>query len=119
MPTITAEISAQTITPDLIMPWSTRQTSANIFHDIQGSDTPWVSLQGARKRSGELRLFFAAETDAEDARTKLSASDTFTIDYAARPSLEFTFAVDGDITVELDENTQDHWTVQFGYREVT
>jgi len=118
VPTITADIAATTTTPDLIMPWSTSQESANVFHDIQGAATPWVSLQGARSRSGELALFYIDEADATDARELLATVDTFTIDYAERPSLEFTFAVDGTVTVTLDDQTSDHWVVRFGFREV-
>ncbi len=119
MPTITADIGAGATTPDLILPWTTAQTSANVFHDIQGASTPWVSLQGARARRGELRCFYQAEADAEAARALLSTLDTFTIDYPARTSIEMTFAVDGDVQVELDQETTDHWIVRFGYREVT
>lgn len=119
MPTITGQISAQVITPDLIFPWATEQDSANVFHDIQGATVPWVSIQGTRARRGELAAFFEAETDATAAREILSEPDTFTIDYPERPSLEFTFAVDGTVRMELDEITTDHWVIRFGYREVT
>jgi len=119
MPTITAEISAAVITPSLILPWRTVQAAGNVFHDIQGASTPWVSLQATRSRAGELRIFFTTEAAAEAARVVLRAADTFTIAYAERTSLEFTFAVDGSVQVELDSETSDHWYVQFGYREVT
>lgn len=119
MPTITADIGADTTSPLLIVPWSTEQDSANVFHDIQGATMPWVSIQGARARRGELALFYGDdEAAAAAAREMLSEPDTFTIDYDQRPSLEFTFAVDGTVRMELDEQTSDHWVVRFGYREV-
>lgn len=118
MPTITADIGPESTTPVLIMPWATEQESANVFHDIQGSAVPWVSIQGARARRGELALFYDDETDASAAREMLSEPDTFTIDYNERPSLEFTFAVDGTVKMELEEKTRRNWIVRFGYREV-
>lgn len=119
MPTISADIGTDTTTPDLILPWSTEQDSANVFHDIQGATTPWVSIQGARARRGDLALFYTTESDAEAARVMFSEPDTFTIDYDERTSLEMTFAVDGTVRVELDDQTSAHWVVRFGYREVT
>lgn len=118
MPTITSDIGPGTTSPELIFPWSTEQDSANVFHDIQGAPTPWVSIQGARARRGELALFYSSESAAEAARLMLSEPDTFTIDYNERSSLEFTFAVDGSVRVELDDRTSEHWVVRFGYREV-
>lgn len=118
MPTITADLGPDSTTPVLILPWSTEQDSANIFHDIQGEAMPWVSIQGARARRGELALFYSSEANATAAREMLSEPDTFTIDYDERPSLEFTFAVDGTVRMELEERTSRNWIVRFGYREV-
>lgn len=119
MPTITADISAESTTPVLIMPWRTLSASSNVFHDIQDAEMPWVSLRAARGHRGELRLFYnTSETDAAAAAALLRTADTFTIDYDERTSLEMTFAVEGDVEVELNEETQDHWVVRFGYRQV-
>ena len=118
MPTITADIAGTSTTPDLVFPWATEQASGNIFHDISGAATPWISLQGAHARTGELHCFYVSETNANTARTLFSTADTFTLTYAERPSIEMTFAVDGSVTMELDADTSEHWVVRFGYREV-
>lgn len=119
MPTITAETSAASTSPALIFPWRTSNTTANTFHDIPGAEMPWVTVASARGRKGELRCFYLTESEAETARDLLCTADIFTITYAERTSLEFTFAVDGTVEVELDSETTDHWYVQFGYRQVT
>lgn len=118
MPTINAEIGEGSTTPTLILPWRTSNATRNVFHDIEGASMPWVSLGAARGRTGELRCFYITEAAAEQARALLCTADTFTIDYEERTSLEFTFAVEGRVEVELDERTSNHWYVQFGYREV-
>lgn len=117
--TISANIGTGTTTPVLLMPWTTRQPSGNIFHAVQDASAPWVSLQAARTREGEHRAFYDTETDASAARDLLATADTFTLDYPERPSIEMVFAVDGEVQMQLDETTAAHWVVQFGYREVT
>ncbi len=116
--TITGTISGDSTSPDLLLPWEKSHASANIFHDVQGSPTAWVSIQGARSGEGELRAFYISETDANAALTLLKSADVFTLDYPERTSIEMTFAVDGTVTMQLDEETSDHWLVTFGYREV-
>lgn len=119
MPTITGTSTLAECTPELIFPWATTQTGGNIMQDIIGSPYPWVSLSAARSRQGSLVAFFPSEADAEAARVMLSSPESFTIDYPARPSIEMTFVIDsGGIAVELDAETQDHWTVRFDFREI-
>lgn len=117
--TISANIGTGTTTPVLLFPWSTQQTSGNVFHKVPGASAPWVSLGTPGSREGELRAFYTVEADASDARDLLITIDTFTLDYPERPSIEMVFAVDGTVQMQLDETTSDHWVVQFGYREVT
>jgi redox-sensitive bicupin YhaK (pirin superfamily) len=115
---ITAAISAATTTPLLVFPWSTTQQSPTILTDILGRANPHVSLAAARSREGTLELFYSSETNSNAARIMLARADTFTLAYPARPSLAMVFVVHGDIEVQLDTTTSDHWVVRFQYREL-
>lgn len=115
---ITAAISAFTTTPLLVFPWSTTQRSPTTLTDILGRANPWVSLAAARSREGQLELFYSSEANANAARIMLGRVDTFTLAYPARPSLAMAFVVHGDIEVQLDTTTSDHWVVRFSYREL-
>lgn len=115
--TITGVTTTDTTSPRIIQPWRTTQEPGTIVHDIQGATSPWISLSPARTREGTLSALYDTESDAEAARTLLSGAELFTITYAARPTLEFTFAVVGQLEVELLRGRR--WSVRIAYREVT
>jgi len=117
-PTITGVTTDDTTTPLLIEPWRTTQEPQTIVHDVQGADSPWVTLGRARTRTGTLAALYEDEASAEVARALLSGAELFAITYPERPSLEITFAVTGPLEVELHRNRR-YWSVRWQYREVT
>lgn len=118
-PSIAAEISLNSTSPDLILPWQTSQATGNTLQPIVGATEPYVTMDVARLRTGTLQAWYIAEADAEDARTLLGEIGAFAITYPERPTLELRFVVDGEIVVQLDANTSEHWTVTFGYQELS
>lgn len=116
--TITNEITLDTVQPLLVIPWETRQTMGNIVRGVVGDGEPYITLEPAQRRSGQLELLFDTEADAEAARGVLAQLGAFTLDYPERTSIEMRFIVTGDLSVQLNAETSQHWLVGFDFQEV-
>lgn len=108
-----------TITPDLVLGYSTQQAGRNVIHDILGRGDPDVSLAPAASRAGTLNLFFLTEADAEQCRQLHAQAAVFTYTADDNTTTSMRYVVDqGGIGPALDDQTRRRWTVSVAYREV-
>lgn len=107
-----------TVTPDQIDGWSSSNASRNIVHQIIGGGEDDLSLFPASPRRGQIKAVFSSEADAETCRVLHLAPRTFTFATTDR-DLGIQYVVDGDVQVDLDDETRDLWVVTIPFREVT
>lgn len=117
--TITANApGAGTTTPlTILSPYGAQIRSRNVVHDLIGGGIS-VSLVQPRPRAGELRLLYETEAAADAALRLHYQEATFTLVESDRPTLNMTYAVDGDLAIELDDQTLEVWIVTIGYQEI-
>lgn len=117
--TITAQDgTAAATTPVLVLGYDTTRESRNIVHDTLDGGIAVVMIP-PRPRSGELRLFYPAESDARDAAELLARDTSFLLVSTERPTIGMTFVLSGRLRTELDDRTRNAWTVTAGYQEIT
>ncbi|WP_025159367.1 hypothetical protein [Leifsonia aquatica] len=110
---------ATTLTPELVIGYSTQQDGRNSFHDILGRGDPDVSLAPAAMRVGTLNLFFLTEADADACRRLHARAAVFTYTATDNPTTSMRYVLDaGGIGPALDDQTRQRWTVAIAYREV-
>lgn len=114
--TITAGI--YTITPDVVDGFSSVRRAGNIMHPVLGSDDVDVTYRPAKLRTGTLRLVFTDESDALEAELLHATGTVFVVASTDRDAVEMTYAVAGDITLDLDDETRDVWFLGIPYQEV-
>jgi len=116
--TITAANGAGTTEPlTVLSPYETRWQSRNVTHDLIGGGIA-ISLVASRPRAGELALLYLTEAEAFAAAQLHLEETTFTLAETERPAVSMTYAVNGQIVCELDEETLELWIVTIGYQEV-
>lgn len=114
---ITARNGAGSTAPVLIDGYEASRESRNVVHDLIGGGIA-VTLILPRPRSGELTLRYDAEVQAWGALALLSHESAYSLTDSDRPGVGMTFVVNGDVTLALDEDTRDTWTVQVPYQEI-
>ncbi len=110
------------LTPSMALEVTERNESQTKVHPIIGRPDPDVTLRPASTRTGTLKLGYfdaSAEADSAAARVALTGAAVWTIVSDDRPTLQFSFIVDGSVSRTLDEETRDAWVVEVDYREVT
>ena len=117
MNTITAGDASGSTTPTLILEYVTARQSRTIVHDTLDGGIA-VSTKPARPRAGTLRLFYPVEGDAIAALNLFARDTTYTLSTPDRPSLDMTFVTEGNIELELNDETRHSWRVSVGYQEV-
>lgn len=116
--TISAGNGAGTTTPMTVLsPYATSLQSRNVIHDLIGGGIA-VSLVRPRPRSGQIALMYDTEADAYACVALHEQETTFTLTEPDVPNVSMTYVIDGDVTVELDEDTLTVWTVTVGFQEV-
>jgi len=113
-----------TITPDLVLGYETSTDSQNIEHTPLGTTgatprRPSYTLIGDTLRAGTIRLCFEIESDARAARSALTQALPFTLTSDELDDLGMTFIRDGAMTLALDDETFNAWTLDVDYREVS
>lgn len=107
-----------TTTPELVDGYSARRATGNVIIPILGGGIA-VVVRPAQPRSGTLRLFYPDEADAAAAAEMHTFMGTFTLTSDERESIEMTYVVSGQITVDLDDETRDLWVVSVDYQELS
>lgn len=108
----------ETTTPLAIIGYEAKRTTRNVYHDVLGGGTD-VTLRPAEPRSGVLRMLYADEASARLAQDMFTRSELFTLDDPEFPSTRMTFALEGDLGIVLDPDTQIPWLISVGYQEVS
>ena len=116
MTTITSALA--TIVPTLVDGYTATSSSNNIEHKIIGRPDPDVSLAEDDTRTGSLTLVFAASAAATAARKALRVPAVWTLSDPEVPEAEMRFVRQGDLGVELHDETRAVWIVTVGFREV-
>lgn len=115
----TISSGATTVTPSLILGYSTSSDAQNVRHDVIGAASPSYTLAPDRLRAGTLGLLFLTAAAAETARAFLVQKKVFVLASSDLPQINMSFIREGAIEVELDEETFAAWIVRVGYQEVT
>lgn len=105
----------------LVDGYTARRVSRNAGHAILSSNDIAVTLRPAALRTGRLRVAIVDEADAVALHDALSAGFLGTLESSERPSIDMTFilATGGNASITLDDETRDHWWVEFDYQETT
>jgi hypothetical protein len=115
--TITRTSDSATTSPTLVLGYDTTRTGRNVIHNLIGGGIA-VTLVPPAPRSGTLQLFYPAEADAWAALALHETADSFTLVNDERPGIGMTYVLDGGITLTLDPETRDLWTLAVDYQEV-
>jgi hypothetical protein len=108
-----------TITPTLILGYESDAESNNVVHKIIGRADPDVSLAPDSPRSGTLELFFESYADAWEARGLHAAPAVWTLTDPDVPAVNMSYVRDGSMTISLDPDSRELWTLSVGYQEVS
>lgn len=125
MPTVSSSATgAPTTSPSLIIGFESSRPSRNVFHAVLRNGTPAddVALRAAGPRVGQLTYLYSAatsEADSAAAEQMHRGPYLFTVTDQDRPTVNMTYAVDGNIVRTLDQETGAAWTLQVDFREVT
>lgn len=117
--TTTITHNSTTITPLLVLGWESTQDTRNVVHEILGNSTPDVTLRSAKSRTGTLQTLWTSAAEAETCRTLHALEGTFTLASTEVSQANMTYVVGGAITVSLDDESRDLWTVAIDFIEVT
>lgn len=113
---------ASTITPTIILDYSSDREAQSIVHPILGSSNPDITLRPASLRTGRLALGFqgsSSETDSKTAVDLLSTAATFNLVSPDRSTIPMLFVVQGRVSRDLEDVSRDAWLVTFDYQETT
>lgn len=114
--TYTISDGTTTLTPLLVLDYTTFRAGRSVVHDVLGSGNPDVTLRPMASRSGVLNLFVLTAADAQALETLHMTGLPMTyVDPANYGSMQYV--VDGSVTVTYLAETN-RWTVAVGYREV-
>lgn len=116
--TTTITAGATTITPDLVDGYSVTRSSQSILHPIIGAAEPDVTFRPMGLRRGTLRCIFALEADAWTAYNAIAGANTSTLVSDER-DIDMVFMVDGELSIELDDETRDMFIVSIDFQELT
>lgn len=103
--------------PMLVTEYSARRQGRSVVHDTLDSDVA-VVLNSARPRSGTMTLLYASENEAHDSVNLHSSAQLFWISVTGRHRLAMRYAVVGDVSIEVDRVTRDHWHVTIAWQEM-
>jgi hypothetical protein len=120
---MTTTITVATIdhTPALVDGYTTQRDSRTVQHQILGSNEDAIALRPAGLRSGRLRVLVPLESDGLTLLDALSAGAIATVADSDRATWDMTcvLAAGGNASLTLDDETRDHWWVEFDYQETT
>jgi len=109
---------AVSATPRLVVGLSTIRRGRNVVKDLVGTEEVAVDLRTAGKRSGTIVYLFESQADGVAAEQLHAAAAKITLTEPLWPSGGMAYVVDGDIALELDEDTQTVYLLAVDFREV-
>lgn len=116
--TTTITDGTTTITPDLVLGWSSDSSTANISHKLAVSRSISVTLVGDGKRTGSMKLFFWTAADCAAARSFFSTASVFTLASGDITQIGMHFVRAGTMSDSLNDATLSGWTLTVGFQEV-
>lgn len=105
--------------PALVIGYRSSRRGRNIFHSVEESEGFAVVLRNASPRAGRIDALCDDLTEAMALEADLAEGHTLTLSSASKPALDMTFALDGEVTVELEPRARRRWIVTFQYQEIT
>lgn len=103
--------------PLAVVAWSPATESGNIVHR-QLDGTIAVTIIGESPRSGELRMIFDNDTDADAARALLSRRTSFSLADTDRPTVDMDFIRYGQMSTVINDQVRQVWEFTVGFQEV-
>jgi hypothetical protein len=116
--TTTITDASSSITPDLVMEYSTERESRNVLHNVIGKAEQDVSLELDGLRYGTLHLFFQSKTDAWVAYDALGGVGTWELNDTDHPQIDMNFVRQGSMQMKLDPVSRQRWIIEMDYQEV-
>ena len=117
--TTTLTDGAATVTPVQVLGFESARQTGNILHPVIGRADVDVTFKAAGLRTGTLKFLFLTLTDALAAESLHAGTGIITLEDTELPALNMRYVPSGSITVALDEDTRQLWTVEVEYQEVT
>lgn len=112
--------SGGVITPAVVNGFESERPARSIVHTILGREDPDVTMRPAGLRKGTLTLVFATGAAGKAAENAMVLPRVFTLTDPDVPEVNMPFVVaDGGVTLRLDLDTQEVWTLEVPYSEVT
>lgn len=116
--TSTISTTEDTFTPILVNGYEASRASGNVIHNVLSSNTPAVTLRESRLRTGTLTALFGTLDLAQALETALTSGAVLYFYDTDHPTLALPFVCTGEVTVALDEDTRNAWTVEWEFQEV-
>lgn len=111
--------STGTIVPAVVNGYEASREAKTIVHGVLNRSNPDVTFRAPGLRVGQLRCIIATQADAITAFGILSLPQVFAITDPDTPAIGMSFVVaGGDLTIELDDETQSVWIITVPFAEV-
>jgi hypothetical protein len=105
------------ITPRHITGFESSRPTKTVVHTVVGSAASAITLRPAGLRTGTLEAIFDTLTQALALEALLAQAKSFALTVSDAPALGMAFVAVGNITADLDPDT-DLWVVTSGFQEV-
>ena len=106
------------LTPLLVVGLSSSREANNTLHRIIGQASPDVTLAEAGLRAGSLTFLCQTLADALAMESIHAALGVIRLIDTDLPGLNMTYVPSGDISLEIDDETRELWTVEVDFAEV-
>jgi hypothetical protein len=107
-----------TLTPMLVLGWSTSREARTVVHRLIGQAAPDVTLRPHALRSGSLRILCADMAEALAMEALHAAGVVLTLDDDDVSAVAMSYVVSGALSVDLDPATLARWVVTADFTEV-
>jgi hypothetical protein len=116
MTTFTA--GASTYVPLTVDGFNSTRAGGNVVHELIGTTDDAIALAPARLRTGTFKCVFSSLALANAFANAMSAAASFSVADTDVSAVNMSFVIQGNIAVELDDETRDAAIVTLDYREI-
>lgn len=117
--TIAISDGITTYNPLLLTGWETSRQSGNVLHTIVGASAVDATLREAGLRTGELQFLCADMSAALAIEALVSQAVELSLTVTETDlSIAMDFVASGSITVAIDEDSRELWTVGIEFQEI-
>ncbi|MBH0054486.1 hypothetical protein I6E74_09945 [Salinibacterium sp. SWN139] len=107
-----------TVTPVVVDGFKSSRESRNVIHNVLGANAPAVTLRDAGVRTGTLTALFRTLAEAQSFEAVLATGQVIQFEDSDNATLTMDFILDGELTVELEDDSRSLWLVEFDFQEV-